>query len=357
MRSFLSLSAGALVVTSLCWGCSSSSGSGGFGPPGFNPDAAAGGDSSTLPGTGDSGQVLTGSDATTKGDGGVATTVTLIYADTDTALYSLDPQTNKVTLIGSFSGFGGGSGDDGATDCAVNAEGDIYVNSETVIYKATLPAGGTGKVVLNKIASIAVQSSQSFYALAFAPPGVLGPGETLVGGDNNGELWTIDTSSGAIQDLGNFGPNPSKPSKILGLSGDIVFYTNSSGQPTGLATIRSCDSGGSSCTTTDDYLAGLDMTALQSAYTSKTPSTALLAGVYGGGTGSVGPGTGVAEIFGLGAWEGTVYGFSHKTSELYTISPSSGVAKPLTSVASSGWAGAGVSTKVTITVAPPPAAK
>jgi hypothetical protein len=360
MRSLLSLSSIALLASVACWGCSSSTPSGGFGTPGFTVDggAGSGGDSSTvLPGSGDASQVLTHGDAATAGDTGVATTVTLIYADTDTALYTLDPQTNTVALVGNFTGFSGASGDDGATDCAVDAEGDVYINSETVIYKATLPAGGTGTVALSKIASIAVGNDQSFYALAFAPAGVLGSGETLVGGDNNGELWTIDTSSGAIQDLGNFGANPSKPKDILGLSGDIVFYMNSSGQPTGLATIRSCDSSGSDCTSTDDYLAGIDMTALQSAYTSRTPSSALLAGVYGGGSGSVGQGTGVGELFGLGAWEGSVYGFSHKTSELYTISPSSGVASPLTSVASSGWAGAGVSTKVTITVAPPPAAK
>ncbi len=289
------------------------------------------------------------------GSGSGGTTVTTIYADTDDSLYSLDPQTNAVTLIGAFAGFGGGSGDNGATDVAVDAEGDVYINSESAVYKAVLPAGA-GTVNLTNRVSITLQSGQSFYALAFAPAGVLGSGETLVGGDNNGEIWSIDPSSGATKDLGSFGPNPSYAGDVLGLSGDIVFYMNASGQPTGLATIRSCKSGGSSCTTKDDYLAGIDMGALATAYTSGTPASSLLAGVYGGSANSVGAGTNFGELFGLGAWEGTVFGFGHNPAELVTISTSTGAGTLVSSAFSSGWAGAGVSTKTTITVAPPPPA-
>jgi hypothetical protein len=350
------LIASALLVGAACSACSGSAGSG------FPPAGADGGsqiDAPTFqkPGGGDAGMSLnqgdTGGGVVSGGDGG-GTVVTTIYADTDTALYTLDPATNQVTMIGAFSGFLSG---EAATDCAVNAEGDVYINSEATIYKATLPAGGAGSVVLTEIAPIALAKDQSFYALAFAPAGVLGAGETLVGGDNNGELWSIDPTTGATTDLGSFGSNPSKPSDILSLSGDIVFYINAMGQATGLATIRSCDSDGSDCTKTNDYLAGIDMAALEAAYTSGTPATSLLAGVYGGGASDVGSGTGYGELFGLGAWQGTVFGFGHDPADLVTID-ASGVGTLLASNDSSGWAGAGVSTKTTITIAaPPPASK
>jgi hypothetical protein len=209
-----------------------------------------------------------------------------------------------------------------------------------------------------------VQSSQSFYALAFAPAGVLGPGETLVGGDGNGELWSINPSTGATQDLGNFGPNPSHSSDIMALSGDIVFYIGPGGTPTGVATIRSCDSSGSSCTKTNDYLAGIDMGALTLAYNNKTPATSLLAGIYGGASGALGNGTGFGELFGLGAWEGNVYGFGREQSStppsLVSIDTSSGSGNLLSSsfgFTSGGWSGAGVSTKTTVTIGAPPPIK
>jgi len=357
MRSFLPF---ILPLTSLsaalAMGCSSNTGSG-FGDAGTGQSSSSATFScisctstGTGTGTGHTTTTLVTEDAgTSTGSSGV--TVTTIYADTDTALYTLDPATNAVTMIGAFTGFSGATGDDGATDLAVNAEGEVYINSESVIYKATLPAGGTGTVALTQIAKIALKSN-SFYALAFAPANVLGMGETLVGGDNNGELWSIDPTTGATKDLGNFGPNPSDSSDILGLSGDIVFYVNSAGAATGLATIRSCSKSGN-CTTKDDYLAGIDMQALQTAYTSGTPATSLLGGVYGGGSNSVGAGTNFAELFGLGAWQGTVFGFGHSTGDLITIN-TSGVGSLVTTISGTEWAGAGVSTKTTITVAPPP---
>jgi hypothetical protein len=304
------------------------------------------GDGSTVQLTTDSGQ-----------GGGNTSTTTAIYANSDTALYSVDPTTKVVTLIGQFEGAGGNT----VTDLAVNAEGDLYVNTETVVYKATLPAG-SGPVSLSQVARIATQGYQSFYALAFAPPGVLGSGETLVGGDGNGEVWSIDTTSGAIQDLGNFGPVPSDRSRIFGLSGDIVFYLDGSGKPTGLATIRSCDSSGS-CDESDDYLAGIDMTALVDAYTSHTPAASLLLGLYGGSATSMGPGTGYGRLFGLGAWGGEVYAFSRVGSsgspppELVLIDTATGAGTAATATpafTSGGWSGAGVSTRTSVTVPPPP---
>jgi hypothetical protein len=86
-----------------------------------------------------------------------------------------------------------------------------------------------------------------------------------------------------------------------------------------------------------------------------------------GGVGTEGPGIGFGEVFGLGAWGGTVYGFTNyqagkdggaNTSPSFiTIDTSTGVGALVnndTYTFTNGWAGAGVTTKVTVTIVPPP---
>jgi hypothetical protein len=343
-------------------GFGSDGGSGSDGASG-GPDSGGHPGDSSMP-IGDTGVHLGGDgsgghDGTT-GDEVIVTTSTTVYANTDTELYSLDPKTNLVTLIGPFAGMGDGSYN-AITDCAVNAEGDVYVNTETEVFKAAVPTSA-GAVNLTSVATIATAKGQYFYALAFAPKDFLGSGETLIGGDNTGELYSIDPTSGALKNLGNFGGVPGSSSgDIFALSGDMVFYTDGKGMATGLATIRSCAAGGKTCTSTNDYLAGIDMTALSTAYTSGTPAASLLAGIYGGSSTSVGPGTGFGDIYGLGAWEGTVFGFTRAgktaTPDLISIDTTSGAGKLISSsfgFTSGGWSGAGVTTTTTITVPNPP---
>lgn len=306
-------------------------------------------------------------------DGGVVVK-TYIYANTDTQLYTVDPSTTPptVAVVGTFMGMGGTTYDSTVTDVAVNAEGAVYANTETVVYSVVLPAtpGPTATVALTKVATIVPPPGvkyDDFYALAFAPKGFLGPGEALLGGDSNGEVWSIDTSTGAVTDLGNFGPYPgATDGSIFALSGDLVFYTDSKGIPTGLATIRKCAKGGSSCTAPSDFLAGIDMTSLQTAYMTGTKASTLLGGIYGGTGTSVGSGTGYAHLYGLGAWEENVYAFQRVETgatanppNLISIDTTTGagsvsVSGTLFSFTTGGWSGAGVSTNVTIKIKPPP---
>jgi hypothetical protein len=343
-------------------GGSGSGSSGGGGPQGQGDD---GGTPGSLGGGSGSGS---GSGGGPQGDASVVVTTT-IYANTDDSLYSMDPKTKAVTPVGNgkFTGMGGGTGDTSITDVAVNGAGDVYVNSESVVYKATLPAG-SGSVALTKVAQI--QTTGKFYALGFTPPGALGAGtgEVLVGGDINGELWSIDTGSGATKDLGNFGTDPDDAARFLSLSGDVVFYLDAAGAPKGLATIRSCAPGASSgkaptCTRTDDVLAAIDMAALGVAFTSGTPAKSLNGGMYGGSATTKGPGIGHGEVFGLGAWEGSVFGFSRNMTSpatppaLYSIDTASGAGSAIAGSPvgfTNGWSGAGVTSKVTVTVQPPP---
>jgi len=344
-------------------GSGGSAGTGGLGGLGGSGGSAGSGGTSGI-GLGDGGG---GKDSA--GDV-IITTKTIIYANTDTELYTIDPSVSppNPVLVGTFAGMSGSTYDSTITDVAVDAEGDVYVNTETVVYKAAVPTS-PGTVNLTKVTTItppAGASYVSFYALAFAPKGFLGTGEELVGGDSAGEVWAIDTTGstiGTVHDLGNFGKVPGKTDgSIFGLSGDIVFYTDTMGNPTGLATIRECAAGGKSCTATNDYLAGIDMKALAGAFTG-TPASSLLGGIYGGSSTSIGSGTGYGRLFGLGAWEGTVYGFERLESSaptnppnIVSINTTSGAGSVVSAPSiTSGWSGAGVSTTVTITVpAPPP---
>jgi len=309
-------------------------------------------------------------------------TKTTIYAHTDTELYSMDPMTHDLTDIGTFSGTSGSYYDSTITDLAVDAAGDIYVNSEIVVYKVTLPAtpGPGAKVALTQFVNTSPglkdggDPSEKFYALAFAPAGAipsvqtLPSGETLVAGDNDGNIWVIEANGTPIK-VGNFGTDPNIAANFLALSGDLVFYTSSTGAATGLATIRSCPTADpTKCVKTNDYLAGINMANLKANAAAPTGTLAsLLGGIYGGTTTTDGNGTTKAEIFGLGAWQGDVYGFArcyecydggtNTPASLLQIDPTSGAATVLNSnfPFTDGWSGAGVSTKVTVTViAPPP---
>jgi len=386
----LGLSVGGVVVAFVACGGSNptgfSAGDSGTFPVG---DGGAGRDTGILgtgTGTGgDSGHMMMAGDTGTMTgtDGDIITTKTTIYAHTDTELYSMDPMTKAITDLGTFKGMSGSYYDATMTDLAVDAAGEIYVNSEQVIYKAALPATpGPGATVqltefLNTDPTLPDGGTLAtkYYALAFAPAGAIGvstipSGETLVAGDSNGELWVFQPGGAAAKDVGNFGADPNIPANFLSLSGDLVFYTNSSNQPTGLATIRSCSKSSSTgkvtCTKTNDYLAAINMANLKANASAATPSASLLAGIYGGTATTDGNGTTKAEIFGLGAWGNDVYGFSrcygcydggsNIAPALLQIDTSSGVA---TAVGSSfpftnGWSGAGVTTKVTITVPVPP---
>ena len=376
---------GLTILSSMTAACSGATGSSSFGDGsdgGGGTTGSAGDGGATSPGTGggDAGELGGGgggaTDATAPGTPDAAVTVTTtIYAHTDSALYAMDPATKALRLIGSFAGLGGGTGDTSITDLAVNAAGDVYVNSETVIYKASLPAGGAGSVALTKVAAIAAQSGQKYLALGFTPANALGAGtgELLIGGDGNGELWSIDPGGGAVRRLGGFGNDPSIPGNILALSGDVVFYEGANHAPTGLASIRSCTpsattTGRPTCTGPSDYLAGIDMAALATAYASGTPAKSLNAGIYGGSSTAAGPGTGQRDVFGLGVWEGNVYGFTRNTTSkgggtsppalilIETSGASAGKATiiPQQVTFTNGWSGAGVTTKVTVNVPPPP---
>jgi hypothetical protein len=263
----------------------------------------------------------------------------LIYAHTDTELYTMDPKSMAVTLVGTFSD--GTTTLGSVTDLAVNAAGEVWVNTAGAIFRAAVPSA-PGPVQLTKVTDITLKASQKFYALGFTLPGTLGPDEKLVAGDNLGELYAVE-ANGTTVALGNFGTDAQ--SNRYELSGDVMFFAVN-GQPRGLATLRSCK--GTTCVATNDLLAEIDVAAMQAAYTSKTPGNMRKS--------FLGTGTGVGKLFGIGGWNDSVYAFSRNgtnPAELVQIG-ANGVGKVLQSFPqiSAGWSGAGVTTSASVTILP-----
>jgi hypothetical protein len=303
----------------------------GFGNGNGNGTTGTGGDGGTSFGGNGSG-----------GGGGGSGGAAVIYAHSDTELYSMDPSTQAITDIGAFDD--GSSSTPVITDLAVDGQGNVWVNSESAIYRASIPSSpGTVKITL--VSKISLKQSQKFYALGFAPAGVLGSGETLVAGDNYGVLYAVE-SDGGTTELGSFGTDGS--GNPYELSGDVVFYTQN-GTARGLATVRSCQKSGS-CSTSNDILAEIDVAAMSAAYASKTPASSLKKQLLGSGTG-------YGRLFGVGAWNDSVYAFARASSgtpaELVRIDGSGhGTVLQTFGQISAGWSGAGVTTAAPITVLP-----
>ena len=268
---------------------------------------------------------------------------TLIFAHSDTELYAFDPSSQAITDVGPFDD-GSGSAPT-ITDLAVNANGDVWVNSETTIYTANVPSGG-GKVSLTQVSTISASSGQKFYALGFAPAqGARLEAETLVAGDNYGVLYAVETS-GQTTELGTFGTNSS--GDTYELSGDIMFYVDN-GTPRGLATVRQCTKSGS-CTETNDILAEIDVSAMANAYSSHTVASSLKKQFLGSGTG-------FGHLFGVGAWNDAVFAFARASgstpAQLISIdSTGSGQVVQTFNQITAGWSGAGVTTNAKVTVLP-----
>lgn len=312
-------------------------GAAGCGSQGSTFDAATGPDAAD--------DATGGPDGFTQGDTGGGPDASgpgVIYAHTDTELYSMDPATHVVSDIGPF--------DDGSgsapviTDLAVNQSGDVWVNSESAIYKASVPKTGTVKIT--KVTNVSVKQGQRFYALGMTPPNVLGAAEMLVAGDNAGELYAID-SGGQTTDLGAFGPGPS--GTVYGLSGDLMFYVQN-GKTRGLATVRPYMNG-SATVTNNDILAEIDVAAMQAAFSAKTPG--VLKKQF------LGTGTGFGRLYGIGAWNDSVWAFERLGSNNYPAQliqiGANGVGKSVQTFPSimMGWSGAGVTTNAPVTVLPP----
>jgi hypothetical protein len=351
-------SAVAMLAAVAVGACSATSGPNGF---------TAGNGASASTGTqGNGGMPTTGSsnggnpNLTTSGTGTTSSGGTFsAYAHTNTTLFKMDPsQANlALTMIGNFTCIGGNGQDTSMTDLAVNDTGDLWAISAHNVYKLQLPAGGTGPVSCVQTIQLGAASTATFYGLTFAPAGLLGPNEVLVGGNTAGQLWAIDVTNPQMPILtqhGTFGPVPANDGhghnyqyagKEWELSGDIVFLANN-GNPLGFATVRDCPNppSSSNCDTTDTLIE-LDLNAL------KTAGTQVVTKNPGGVRGAVvkaptcndPANQSYGSMYGIAAYQDKVYGFSHQ-GYVVTISNNDGTACLALQTSGDSWAGAAIST-------------
>jgi hypothetical protein len=193
------------------------------------------------------------------------------------------------------------------TDLAINADGAAWGITFNALYRVDL--------VTARCTFLSPFAGAMFNGLSFIPGTELEPGERLVAANRNGAVVRVDTATGAIRQIGLYGPD-------TGSSGDIVSVVD----------------GGTFATIVDldvafgeepiEYLARID------------PDT--------GRATRIGL-TGVSRTWGVGYWGGTVFGFT-EGGAVVTFNTATGRA---TEVARNNvaWWGAAVTTLAPI--APP----
>jgi hypothetical protein len=350
--------------------CASCSASKGSSSSGFAGAGGSGAGQSTGTGNGSGMGGTTGGLTLSTATGGSTGTdtadagATLIYASTDTTLYTLDPTSANLTLtaVGDFDCIP--SMNSAMTDIAVNQNGDLWGITGHDLYPLTIQ--GNNVVHCGPVIHLGT-SSPTFYALSFAPVGVIDPAkEVLVAGNTAGELWAID-SQGNLTQHGVFGTVPPKdgqgntyPSmasagntvgQLWELSGDIVFLHNG-GNPVGFATVRDCPSPPSTtgCSYVDTLIE-IDMTMIGA-----VGKQAVAKGVRGQLLKATGCHDGVSgdygSMFGIASWNSVVYGFS-RTGNLVNMDNSTGQTCLVKNYSPNKFSGAAVTTLAPV-VPPPP---
>ena len=229
----------------------------------------------------------------------------LIYAHSRETLYTFSPYTNTVDEIGPFM-LPGETEPTSVIDLAVNADGDVYVSGYDALYRVDPETAA-----LTHVGDFDVD--ESFFALTFLGEGVIRPVETLIGATNEGVYYEIDPTDASTQRLGQY------PDGWIS-SGDIVSVGGRA-----FATLKDPDN-----LDAPDVLAEITFTASGSSTVRELGSTFF------------------RQLFGLGSWGDSLYGFSN-SGELVRLDPDTGrgTIVSITTGIDSYW-GAGVTTTAPI---------
>ncbi len=230
-----------------------------------------------------------------------------VFAHAGTTLYTIDTTTLVQTRVGDFTNLGAQS----MLDIAVDRDGRmIGVTRDKIFEVEEATAAAT---FLADFGAVRGFSSLSFVPAEAANPD--GP-EVLIAANDAGAVYRIDIAGAAATAVlvGSYGM---QGATAIGSSGDIVSVR-------GFGTVATVNVG-----TGPDFLARLD------------PANGWRATI-------IGTGTGFDNVFGLGFWEGKVYGFVDDgfeagTGKFVDINPVTGTA----TLVRSGpvrWFGAGVTT-------------
>ena len=210
-------------------------------------------------------------------DSGPQLDMTLVYAHSSSVLWAVDPRTNTLRNVGTFSFAAGAPPDHSMTDVAVDANGGLVGTTSSALYRID-----TASAACTLIAMLPIPSgvgSAGFVGLTYLPAGTLDPSsEVLVGGASNGTYWRIDPSTGIATMLGQMRVG----STTYQLSGDFVSVQGAGT----FATVRTANASSGS----PDQLARVN---------ESTGELTLIGS------------TGFQQIFGLAYYRNTLYGFTN----------------------------------------------
>jgi hypothetical protein len=220
-----------------------------------------------------------------------ASTVGTIYVHTGKTLFLFEPYGKTLKKIGDFSCL--------TTDAYYDEVGDIAVNRDGEIYGTTLDDRFI-KIDPNTAACTQISKDVGGYpnSLSFVPRGTLDPANDALVGYFGDEYVRIDVTTGKITTIGQL--NPPDASTTYESSGDVV----SVGADRTYLSAKTLKGG----ITQDagDVIVRFD------------PKTGQRIAVAGNNTNR-------ANIYGMGYWAGTAYGFTAK-GEALSIDPQTGTA-------------------------------
>jgi hypothetical protein len=269
----------------------------------------------------------------------------VFYANTDTTLYRLDPEdlSKPIEKVGDFDCVADGQ-TSVFTDVAVDKTGKVFGVSPAAAWPLTIKADGT----VHCDAKWPLAYGTHFNGLTFAPEKTVDVNEVLIGGNATGDIYRIDTGTGEATQIGTLGNDPDTGLPWT-ISGDMVFMANN-GNPIGFASVRTCPSPPSNCSS-NDWLLEIDVKALKPGTQSvaKTVRGKLNRGTSCGGSTSTGS---FGSVFGVAAYKDKIFGFSRK-GDFIDVSNDTGSGCLVWSNTATKFAGAGITTIAPVTAPPP----
>jgi hypothetical protein len=244
------------------------------------------------------------------GDGAVVSPASRVFAHSGNRLYQIDTKTLAPVEIGMMAGLGTQS----LTDLAIDKADKMIGITLDKLYTVNATSGAA--TLISDLSA----SARGFTSLSFVPSDLNDSNspDILVSANSTGEVFSIDPMAGTATMLGSYG---TVAAGRVGSSGDLIGVR-------GLGIYATVNLG--TDPTAQDYLARIDP-----ATWTATP---------------IGAGTGFNDIFGLGFWQGTIYGFvstGATTGKIITIDPNTGAGAEVLAGAIR-WYGAGVATDAPI---------
>jgi len=273
-------------------GSSGSGSSGGASTGGAASTGASTGLSST--GGGSTGGGSTGGSSGGTTAGGLCTSqACVVYADTASALYTIDPQ-NPTGAAQKLCNFGGDINGAAINDIAVDASGVLYALSSTALFRVGLTPNGSGDCPSTRVTNVA--GSSNYNALSFTLDG------TLLAAGSDGTIARINLQSGSSNVVGSFANGYGSSGDFVALSDGRIFATAVSASA-------------------NDVLVEIGQSGGQY-------SQVVVKGDVG-----------FSGVYGLGFWAGTLYGFD-SDGDVLQIDPATGAAT-LKGNIGQRWYGAG----------------